>query len=75
MIFFHVEKFIFCAARRATWRAYGAPGGATISAIFFAPPGAPGGAKTEIFEVLEIMKKQKNSFNKRFTWKSDQEEF
>ena len=37
--------------------------------------GGPVGAKIEIFEVLEIMKKQKNSFNKRFTWKSDQEEF
>ena len=35
--------------------------------LFFAPGGAPGGAKTEIFEVLEIMKNQKNPFNKRFT--------
>ena len=38
--------------------------------------GSPDGAKTEIVvEVLEIRKKQKNSFNKRLTWKSDQEEF
>ena len=35
--------------------------------LFFAPPGAPGGAKIEIFEMSKIMKKLKNSFNKRFT--------
>ena len=29
--------------------------------------GAPGGAKIEIFEMSKIMKKLKNSFNKRFT--------
>ena len=62
-----LKNLFFCA----TWRAYGAPGDAPISAIFF----APGGAKTEIFQVLKTMKKLKNSFNKWFTWKSDQEEF
>ena len=58
-----LKNFSFCAR----WR--------KILAIFFAPPGAPGGAKIEIFEVLEITKKQKKIFNKRFTWNSDQEEF